>query len=167
MLLISIWHGAWEQRKGCLSSVSKKEKLESFLSSDSITWTASSSVVSVPGSSLCLGHEKCFATQISEEPLFWCALVVPWGVLDMALLASEASGVFIPQNWNPGICKFPLGELFLAAAGSRPQAGKLAGKPHPAWLLTCTLVLTGKVLMTECLGLRQLKVWTLRNVLLF
>lgn len=32
---------------------------------------------------------------------------------------------------------------------SGPQAGQLAGKPHPAWLLTCVTLLSTKVVMAE------------------
>lgn len=107
MLLISIWHGAWEQRKVCLSSVSKKEKLKSFLSSDSLTWTMSSSVFSVPGSSLWLGCGKCFATQISEEPLFWCALVVPGGVKTWLYCLPKQVGFLFCSSEILAYAKFP------------------------------------------------------------
>lgn len=107
MLLISIWHGAWEQRKGCLSSVSKKEKLESFLSSVNVTWTMSSSVFSVPASSWCLGHEQSFATQISEGPLFWCALVVPGGVKTWLSCLPKPVGFLFCRSEILAYAKFP------------------------------------------------------------
>lgn len=88
-------------------------------------------------------------------------------MLWLCLEELRPGSVVLLSEWGfySGICKIPLAELFLAAAGSKPQAGKLAGKPHPAWLLTWTLVLSGKVVGTECLGLRHLKAWTPQNEL--
>lgn len=63
----------------------------------------SSWVFSVPGSSLWLGSGKCFATQVSEEPLFWCALVVPGGVQTWLCCLPKRVGVLFWHMQNsPG-----------------------------------------------------------------
>lgn len=160
MLLISIWHGAWEQRKGCLSSVSKKEKLEPFLSSDSVTWTMSSSVFSLPASSWCLGHEQSFATQISEEPLFWCALVVPGGVKTWLSCLPKPVGFLFCRSEILAYAKFPW-ESSLWLQQDLAPGRKTCWKASSC--LAAHLVLTGEVVRTKCLGLRQLKARILQN----
>lgn len=120
---MSIWHGAWEQRKGCFSSVSKKD--ETGIIPEFWQCYLDNVLLSVFCSSLWLGHEKCFATQISKEPLFWCALIVPGGVKTWLCCLPKRVGLSFCRSEVLAYVKFPWESSFWLQQDLSPRQENL------------------------------------------
>lgn len=105
---------------------------------------------------LCSWFHEHKSALLSEEPLFWLL----WLCLEELRPGSAVCRTELLTH-----LKFPWESSLWLQQDPGPRQEKLAGKPHPAWLLTWTLVLAGKVERAECLGLRGVKAGTLQHEL--